>query len=356
MKKKKLLIVLIIILIICGLSYLGINLYMDSLIHKTTSEIDPVKKEDVEETIIVDETNKAHKVVNFMLVGADNLDWGNREASYKEQRSDVFKIISLDYTDKTIKLTSLDRDVVVFIPDKNIDGEYGHFNWAYSFGGAKYAINTINYNLDLDVSKYVSFSFAGFIEVIDAIGGVDIELTQKEADAFNGGERSNATMKITAVEGLNHLDGYDALAYSRQRYVDSDFNRMNRQNEVIKAVVEKLKNCSVSELFDVAYKCLPYITTNLSDNEIKSCIMDIVSFDLNNIKTNIYPKDGPNDICLNKTSLGGYIVRSYSNQVIELHKYIYGTDTYVPTEKIYENEKRTYELFGEFYEDSKLLP
>ena len=74
------------------------------------------------------------------------------------------------------------------------------------------------------------------------------------------------------------------------------------------------------------------------------------------VKNQTYPKDGPNDVCLNKADLGGYLVRSYSNQVIELHKYIYGTDTYVPTKKIYDNESKTYELFGEFYENSELLP
>ena len=130
------------------------------------------KQEEIENNIVVDETPKAHEVVNIMLVGADNLQREiGRENSFVEERSDVFKIISLDYTDKVIKLTSLDRDIVVWIPDRHETGEFGRFNWAYSFGKAKYALNTINYNLDLDVSKYVTFSFAGFIEVIDIIGG-----------------------------------------------------------------------------------------------------------------------------------------------------------------------------------------
>ena len=352
--KKKLVIITISVLLLLGIGYLGINIYMDSLINKTSKEEEVVPQEEIE--VVEDETPKAHEVVNIMLVGADNLDWGNREASYVEQRSDVFKIVSLDYTNKTIKLTSLDRDIVVWIPDRNEVGDFGRFNWAYSFGGAKYALNCINYNLDLDVSKYVSFSFAGFIEVIDTIGGIDIELTQAEADAFNGKTKSNAEMHTYAQEGINHLDGYDALAYSRQRYVDSDFVRMDRQSNVIKAVINKLKGSSFSELMEVINKCLPYITTNLTNSEIKTMLWDILSFDLGNIKTQTFPVNGTQDVAWNHSELGGYILRSYSNQVIELHKYIYGTDTYEPTQTIYDNENKIYETYGEFYEDSELIP
>lgn len=357
MKKKKLAIFVLIILIILGLAFLGVNLYMDSLIDKTSKEEEPIKQEEIENNIVVDDTPKAHEVVNIMLVGADNLQREiGRENSFVEERSDVFKIISLDYTDKVIKLTSLDRDIVVWIPDRHETGEFGRFNWAYSFGKAKYALNTINYNLDLDVSKYVTFSFAGFINVIDIIGGVDIELTQIEADAFNGLVRSNAIMDIEAKQGLNHLDGYNALMYARQRYVDSDFNRMERQNKIIKAVTDKMKALSLKEMLNVVNACLPYVTTNLTSDEIKNYVIDLLTFDLNNIQTQTYPIGGTNDVCRNLDSMGGYILRSYSNQVIELHKYIYGTDTYEPSKTIYENEKKTYDTYGEFYEGSNLIP
>ena len=176
-KKKTIIIILASILALLITMYAAISIYVDSVINKTnTEEINPEEiivnpSDDIQEDVIT-----KHDVVNFMLVGADNLD-ANRESSYVEQRSDVFKIVSLDYTDKVVKLTSLDRDIVVWIPDKNETGEFGRFNWAYSFGGAKYALNCINYNLDLDVKKYVSFSFAGFVRVIDTIDGVKLRLT-----------------------------------------------------------------------------------------------------------------------------------------------------------------------------------
>lgn len=320
---------------------------MDSLIHKTSSEIDPVKIEDVEKTIVIDESEKAHEVVNFMLVGADNLDRVDREASWVEQRSDVFKIISLDYTDKTIKLTSLDRDVIVWIPDKSENGEYGHFNWAYSYGGPTLAIQTINYNLDFDVTKYISFSFAGFIEVVDQIGGIDMELTKAEAAAFNGVEPTNAVMKgIVAKEGINHLNGYNALMYARQRYVDSDFVRMNRQNNVIKAVIDKLKDIDYISLVDIASKSLKYVNTNLTNNEIKKYVIDLLTdFDLSDIQTYTVPKNEREDIYDQKPAMGGYILKSYTGQVEELHKYIYEVDDYECSQTVIDNEKNIYDKF-----------
>lgn len=322
--------------------YAGISIYVDTFINKVNIE----EIEDIE--VVEDETPTKHDVVNFMLVGADNLD-SNREASYTEERSDVFKIVSLDYTDKVVKLTSLDRDIVVWIPDKGESGEFGRFNWAYSFGQAKYALNCINYNLDLDVEKYVAFSFAGFINVIDTIGGVDIRLSAEEAKAISGNG-------LTFIEGTNHLDGKAALSFSRIRSIDNDFNRMKRQNDVIQSVISKLKDLSPTELLDVVNACLPYVSTNLNNSEIKQYIIDILSFDLANIKKHSYPTNEEKDVCVNKDPLGGYLLYSYSQEVIELHKFIYSTDDYVPTKRIYDNEKLTYKTFGNFYTDSELLP
>lgn len=346
-KVKKVLIVLLAILIFLGLIYLGVSIFVDTMLGKTT--VEEIEPEEIE--IVVDETPKAHEVVNFMVVGADNLD-ADRVNSYTEERSDVFKIVSLDYTDNCIKILSLDRDVVVWIPDKGETGEFGHFNWAYSFGGGKYAINTINYNLDLDVSKFVAFSFKGFRDVIDTIGGIDVRLNADEAKVLN----KDGHVSMTCIEGDNHLDGLTALNYASIRHLDSDFVRMDRQNVVINAVIKKFKDSSFMELFDVVDSCLPYITTNLTSAQIKRYVLDLVKFNLGDIRTQTYPLKKDEDVCWNKDSLGGYLVRSYSNQVIDVHTFIYGTDDYKPSKTIYDNEKKTYDTFGEFYENSELMP
>ena len=350
-KKKKILIIVLIVVAIITVEFFAINKYVDSLLKNSNVE----EKEDEKELEVNENKEEiAHEVLNIMIVGADNLDEVSRYSSYVEERSDVLKILSLDYTDNEVKLTSIDRDVVIYLPGTT--REYGRFNWAYSFGGSKLAMDTINYNLDLDVEDYITFSFAGFIKVIDILGGVDIELTQKEADAFNNVIKSNTVMRIHAVEGINHLDGYDALSYARQRYIDSDFNRMERQNKLIKAVVIKLKDSSVIDLISIISECLPYVNTNLSIDAIKDLLVSFNQYDLDNIKTYSYPKNLAEDVCINKDSMGGYIVRDYSQQVVDLHQFLYEIDDYKPSDTVLNVEKNIYSKYGEFYENSKMIP
>lgn len=351
---RKIIIVCMAIMII-SICYLLVHLSINSVLGNINVE-EKIDESELEINIndnVEEKIDSLHRVLNIMIVGADNLEHEERYSSYAEERSDVLKILSLDYTDKEIKLTSVDRDVVVYLPGRK--KEYGHFNWAYSYGGSKLAIQTINYNLDLDVKNYVTFSFAGFIKVIDILGGIDIELTQKEADAFNDLIRSNAVMNIHAVEGINHLDGHDALSYARQRFVDSDFKRMDRQNIVINAVLSKLKESSVTDLLKIVNDCLPYINTNITISEIKDLLTDLVEFNLSDIKTYTYPKKQSKDVCKNPDLLGGYLIRGYSQQVIDLHNFIYEIENYKPSNVVLNLEKDIYSTFGEFYENSPLL-
>lgn len=352
--KKKTLVILGILVALLVAAYVGINTYVDSFLNKV-EEGEVIKEEQAEIHVEIKQEPKAHEVVNIMLVGADNLQREiGRENSYVEERSDAMKVVSLDYTDKDIKITSLDRDIVVWLPGSK--QAFGRFNWAYSFGGPTLAIQTFNYNLDLDITKYVTFSFAGFINVIDKLGGLDINLTKAEADAFNGVGSTNAIMHSAVVEGVNHLDGYDSLTYARQRYLDSDFVRMDRQNIVIKAVIEKIKTLGYKELLDLVNTLLPYINTNLTNDEIKDYMFDVISFDLGDIQTYTYPKNGHDDVCINKDSMGGYILNSYTGQVEELHKFIYEVDSYTCSQNLIDAEKSIYDTYGEYYEGSPLIP
>jgi len=335
----------LIIAILLGGGYIGVNLYLDSFLDKTEEGEVIDGNEVINEEVII--SKEADEVVNFLIVGADNLqnDIG-RENSFVEERSDVMKVISLDYTTKKIKITSLDRDVVEYFPLEGYE-DYYRFNWAYSWGKSKLCIATINYNLDLDITKYVSTSFAGFIAIIDEIGGVDIELTKAEADAFNGDGNSNAIMNIEAKEGINHLDGYDALAYARQRYVDSDYNRMQRQTNVIKKVVEKVKGLGYKDLLSLVNTLLPYVSTNLTNDEIKEYLVDVLSFDLNNIETTSYPEKVNEDyVYWNYNSdMGGYILKDYESEVIRLHKYIYEVEDYEVSNSLKQSIKNCYKIY-----------
>ena len=334
--KRFLLVLICLVLLLVAGTVAVANLTVDSVLNEMDQQ-EEIKQEEAEIAPEVIEQVKQRKVINIALFGADN---STGIESTSEERSDVMKIVSLDFDNKKIKITSLERDVVVYIPGEH--QEYGHFNWAYWFGGPELAVKTINYNLDLDITQYVTLNFRSVIELIDLIGGVDISLTKAEATYFVDGHIDH-----NAVPGVNHMNGEVALSYARLREIDSNFNRMERQNNVIRAVIAKLKDKSVTELMEIVKAMMPYITTNLSNADVKEYMMSLLSFDLMNIETYTEPSGKYNDIA-RCPGLGGYLVRSYSDMVKSLHMNIYGNEEYVPSQTVIENEKRTYETYGEF--------
>lgn len=329
MKKKKLIILLSIIILLIVSIFIGLNIYVDSIISRV-EEGETIHTEDAEIAQEVLEREEVKDIENIALFGVDNSG-----AKYNEERSDAMKIISLNKTDKTIAITSVERDVVVYIPGDY--QKYGHFNWAYWFGGPKLAVQTLNYNLDLDITKYVTFTFGAVEDLVDLLGGIDVELTGNEA----------ATVGIGSYAGTYTLNGKQALSYSRIRKLDSDFTRMERQNYVIQAVMNKLKNQDILTIMNIVNEMLPSINTNLTVNEIKDYITSLLSYDLGNIEQYKEPSGEYNDI-QNCPGLGGYIVRSYSGMVENLHKNIYKVDSYEVSKRVKDNEERIYSTYGEF--------
>lgn len=329
MKKKKLIILLSIIILLIVSIFIGLNIYVDSIISRV-EEGETIHTEDAEIAQEVLEREEVKDIENIALFGVDNSG-----AKYNEERSDAMKIISLNKTDKTIAITSVERDVVVYIPGDY--QKYGHFNWAYWFGGPKLAVQTLNYNLDLDITKYVTFTFGAVEDLVDLLGGIDVELTGNEA----------AIVGIGSYAGTYTLNGKQALSYSRIRKLDSDFTRMERQNYVIQAVMNKLKNQDILTIMNIVNEMLPSINTNLTVNEIKDYITSLLSYDLGNIEQYKEPSGEYNDIetC---PGLGGYIVRSYSGMVENLHKNIYKVDSYEVSQRVKDNEERIYSTYGEF--------
>lgn len=329
MKKKKLIILLSIIILLIVSIFIGLNIYVDSIISRV-EEGETIHTEDAEIAQEVLEREEVKDIENIALFGVDNSG-----AKYNEERSDAMKIISLNKTDKTIAITSVERDVVVYIPGDY--QKYGHFNWAYWFGGPKLAVQTLNYNLDLDITKYVTFTFGAVEDLVDLLGGIDVELTGNEA----------ATVGIGSYAGTYTLNGKQALSYSRIRKLDSDFTRMERQNYVIQAVMNKLKNQDILTIMNIVNEMLPSINTNLTVNEIKDYITSLLSYDLGNIEQYKEPSGEYDDIqtC---PGLGGYIVRSYSGMVENLHKNIYKVDSYEVSQRVKDNEERIYSTYGEF--------
>lgn len=196
------------------------------------------------------EKNKKNGITNILLVGVDgnNIEKGNR--------SDSMMILTIDEQNQDIRLTSLARDTYV-----DIEG-YGSekLTHAYAYEGASLLIQTIKNNFGIDVDKYVAVSFDSFEKIIDILDGIEINVSKKEVSQINGIKKS----------GTQTLNGSQALEYSRIRYIDSAYERDNRQRKVIEALYNKLVNDSNGNLMSVLNEVLRYTKTNMLPLEIVS--------------------------------------------------------------------------------------
>ncbi|WP_154238022.1 LCP family protein [Holdemania massiliensis] len=345
MKRKKqknkaenlLLIISILAAIFLGLVLSG-NLYVDSLLNKTTRS----KKLTDEEAMVnqsVKDQVKDHKIINIALFGSDNQEW-NEWTNSEMERSDATKIISLDYDEKKIKITSLQRDTLIYIPEPYND--YDKLNHAHWRGGPELAIQTINMNFDMDITQYVGFSFEALEKLVDLVGGIDIYLTAQEIN------QKDKDLEINGEAGTYHLNGHQAMMYCRIRMIDDDYYRMKRQNNVIMAVISELRNENPIRLLSIADEMLRYVETNLTNDQIKNYITTIVSFDLKHIEQMQIPSEGMNSI-LKTVEYNGfnplYIMKNYQKLVKDLHKFIYEEENYEPSTRVMEIESEIYKKF-----------
>lgn len=199
----------------------------------------------------------SENTINIMLVGTD----------LSEARSDTMILCTIDTGAKTVTLTSFLRDTYVDIPDY-----FPHkLNTSYSLGGFSVLDSALTSNFGVPIDGNVAVNFDSFVEVIDAVGGVDIELTEDEvwylAGYFGWWDLE---------EGVNHLDGEQCLHYSRIRSIDGDANRANRQRIVISALLDKAKSLSIKEMNNLIFTVLPMITTDLSNAQITNYALELL--------------------------------------------------------------------------------
>ncbi len=216
-------------------------------------------------------------VTNILLLGVD----GNADSS---SRSDTMILVSVDFAHAKIKLTSFLRDSWVEIPSK---GKKSKLNSACSYGGPQLVVDTIEYNFGVDIDHFIMVDFDMFTQIIDNLGGVDVEVTKKEASFINRTTRQN----IDYGESV-HLNGDEALVYCRIRKLDSDYMRTFRQRKVITALIEKAKTAGISRLIETMQNVFPLIKTDMSPGEITALAykagIGMVAF---NIEQNRVPID-----------------------------------------------------------------
>lgn len=202
-----------------------------------------------------DMEDQGKEVVNIMLVGQD------ARPGEAAQRSDAMILMTFNRKTGEITLTSFLRDQYVQIPG------FGNTKLchAYSYGGMTLLNQTIENQYGIEVDGNVTFSFEGFEQIIDMLGGVEIELTWEEASALNNLESQK---EWGLKPGVQRLTGEQALRYARLRHIDSDFQRTQRQRKVIMSIIDAYKNCTMSEMMKTLEETMPLITTNIPKSDI----------------------------------------------------------------------------------------
>lgn len=239
----------------------------------------------VNENVENNESMKGYR--NIALFGVDSRDG----ALGKGTRSDTIMIASVNEDTGDIKLCSVYRDTYLNLSNDS----YNKCNAAYAKGGPEQAIIMLNMNLDLNITDYVTIGFDGLIDVIDALGGVYIDVTEAEITHLNNYQismvgKTTDGKTFTATEGKDYtavttpgyqkLNGLQATAYCRIRYIGDDFARALRQRTVLAAVMDQAKKASVSDLNKTLDKVLPNVATSLDVDEMVGLLSNVAKYNI----------------------------------------------------------------------------
>ncbi|MEG2396955.1 MAG: LCP family protein, partial [Oscillospiraceae bacterium] len=228
-KWEKIFIVVISILLIIAIVLGGALIYVMSGIRG-----EELKSDDLGISSDISDKYGTNQVKNIAIFGVDT-----RNVNSFKGNSDVIMIVSVDKKKNTVKIASVLRDSYVAIEGKN-NQKITH---AYGYGGAELAVKTLNKNFNMDITDYVTVNFFKLSEAIDALGGVDIEITESERKQINEIANSEGRkVPLVKKSGLVHLTGEQAVTFARLREMDSDVVRSSRQKKLIDALLVQVKS------------------------------------------------------------------------------------------------------------------
>lgn len=320
-KRRKRILVLVIELVILAL--LGVVAYGMFKLDKLDFNVLDEKKLDV--------YKDTGPYTNIALFGLDSRE-GELEGGVQ---SDTIMIASINNETNDVKLVSVYRDTLL----QQKDGTYEKANSAYTRGGPEEAISLLNRNFDLDIKNYASVNFNALVDVIDLLGGIEIEMTQEEAFYCNGyaSETAQVTgqkmIPIKEEAGSQLLDGVHAVSYARIRYTEgNDFKRTERQRIVLEKVAEKAKKASFTTLNKIIDEVFPQVSTSFSS-------ADLLGFAANAMNYNIVDTSGfPFEVTTSDNVLhhsGSYVVSiDFSANVSRLHEYLFDEKNYTPSDTV----------------------
>ena len=333
----------VVFLLLVGLALVGFEAYnIGKMLYAASEKIDRVDIGQTAEDLMINdgviEKTLDSDIVNIALFGVD------ARPDESNSRSDTIMILSIDQENNDMKITSIMRDTYIHIPTEY----YTRINAAYFFGGPKLAVQTINTNFDMDITDYITVNFNAIADLVDAVGGIELTITEEEVDIMNKTiKESNRLLDGEPSDyvsiGTQVCDGHQVLAYVRIRKLgNGDFDRTARQREVLSLIFQKIKSeLSIDLITNLAMAVSDDISTSLTNNEILL------------LAYRFYRTDGmpqvqalTNKEYLKSATIGGSMVLlpyTLEDAVIDLHTKIYGEANYVPTETLIEASDLLYD-------------
>ena len=327
--KVFLIIILIIVVLVTGSGIAG-YMYIKNKLGKVQYE--EITQDKTELGISEETQKKESQMNNFRNIALLGVDSQTDDYS-TDYRTDCIIIASINEKTGDVQLFSIYRDTYVKMEEKG-KITLDKINHAY-YGGVQNTLKTINTNLDLNITEYALADFGAVKDLVDAVGGVEINITQDELKYLNMyiGNVSDIThssaKKITKA-GTQKLNGVQAVAYCRIRYTEGwDYKRTERMRTVLQKVVAKAKNMSVSEINNLLDEMLPKVKTNIKTNEMISLIPKAVSF---NIKESFGWPYSTTGVHINGQFYGP--AATLESNVVKLHKEVFGQEDYVVNDTV----------------------
>lgn len=293
-------------------------------------EVNEEVKQKMEEAAETENENKYTGNFNIAFFGVDARDG----SLGKGNRSDTIMLCSIDMDSNEIRLISLYRDTYLNIGNDS----YKKCNSAYAFGGPEQAISMINMNMDMYVTDYITVGFEGLMEAVDALGGVEMTITETEISHLNNYQSTMAeSMKVSYIPvtepGSQVLNGMQATAYCRIRHTSGDdFRRAERQRDLLIAMMEKAKAASIGELNDMMNAVLPNVSTSLDVKDIISVLGMVGKYKVT--VSDGFPFAENRNGGIIGTEGSCVIPTTLEDNVVRLHSLLFEDENYEPSKEL----------------------
>ncbi len=306
------------------------------------SKLNKIQRDD---TFVPDEVEVNEDIQSETLEAMDNFETiavfglDNRSnGKLSSGNSDVIIVVTIDNETKEVKMCSVYRDTYLDIGG----GKFRKANSAFSSGGAQAAISMLNKNLDLNITDYVTVDFNAVVECIDLIGGIELTITDEEAHLMTGymkeiNKLTGHSSVVPESGGTYLLDGVQATAYARIRYTaGDDYKRTERQRDVIIKMAEKAQKSDLATINKVIDTVFGDIATSYSNGELIALAAQVFDYEITGSAGFPFTK---NTITLG--SKGSVVAPcTLESNVIELHKFLYGNEEYVPSSTVKANSMK----------------